>query len=208
MKVAAYHWTDADIIAGNPAVDFVNTAASESGEPLDRLGGPAALGHWAGLAGLLGADDLSRLKDEIERDPQGAARTYRDASRLRAALARIFTASIENKRADERDLDILNDWKIRAAKHCGIRQTGDGFRRACADEAPALERALRLIFEAAEDLLVSGPLDRLKICGGETCGWLFVDMSKNGRRRWCSMATCGNEHKVKAFRKRKKEKAA
>ena len=195
------------MIGGNAAIDFVNTASSWTRDPVDRLGGPKAFGDWASVAGLLYGDDLERLEKEIAADPKGVAEFYKEMTELRAALYRIFFAATENTQADARDLDRLNDWKVRAARHCAIRQDEDGFRRGCADEAPALERAMRQIFDAAEELLLSGRLDRLRTCGGDDCEWMFLDLSKNGKRRWCSMATCGNEHKVKAFRKRKKEAA-
>lgn len=207
MKISAYDWTEADLIGGNAAIDFVNTVSHWAGDQVDRLGDPAAFGQWAALAGLLYGDDLERLDAELSADPKGANDFYTEMTKLRAALYRIFFAAAEKAPADDHDLDLLNDWKVRAARHCAIRQDRDGFRRACADEAPALERAMRQIFDAAETLLLSGRLDRLRICGGDDCEWMFLDLSKNGKRRWCSMATCGNEHKVKAFRKRKKEAA-
>jgi predicted RNA-binding Zn ribbon-like protein len=51
------------------------------------------------------------------------------------------------------------------------------------------------VLASAVDLLTHGPLDRVGSC--PRCGWLFVDTSKNGRRRWCSMAVCGNREKVR-----------
>lgn len=36
---------------------------------------------------------------------------------------------------------------------------------------------------------------RIKLCPGSNCGWLFVDETRNGRRKWCMMETCGNRAK-------------
>jgi predicted RNA-binding Zn ribbon-like protein len=58
---------------------------------------------------------------------------------------------------------------------------------------------------ALADLLAAGPLDRVKQCEGDGCSLLFCDLTKSHRRRWCSMAVCGNRMKVAAFRARKKE---
>ena len=192
------------MIGGNAALDFVNTASDWATDPVDRLGGPAGLGIWAGVAGLLDEEDLERMRREIDENEECANRLFEEALVLRSALYRIFLAAGAGEAARQDDLDILNAWKVRAARHCEIRQDENGFRRRCADEAPALERAMRLIVEAAEELLLHGRLDRLRSCGGDDCEWMFLDQSKNGKRRWCSMATCGNEHKVKQFRKRNK----
>lgn len=58
---------------------------------------------------------------------------------------------------------------------------------------------------AAIDLLRHGPLDRLKLC--EACPWLFLDLSRNHSRRWCSMNVCGGTHKMRRYRARKRATA-
>lgn len=195
------------MIGGNAALDFVNTASKWSSEPVDRLGGAQGFANWVKVAGLLDSEDQEILEQEIAGDPKAAARFFDDAAALRAALHRIFDAAASGAKADAADIALLNDWRTRSARHCEIRQEDGAFRRRCTEEAPSQERAMRLIVDAAEDLLLNGRLERLRSCGGENCEWMFLDLSKNGRRRWCSMATCGNDHKVKQFRKRKKKAA-
>jgi len=195
------------MIAGNRALDFVNTASAWSGAPVDRLGGAEGFAKWAEAAGLLDEEDLRRFRAEIQRDTEGASAFFKQAVRLRAALWRIFSAIAAHRPVDQKDLAVLNRLKARAARHCEIVEENGAFTRRCTQDAPAAERALRLIVEAGEDLLLNGRLDRLHACGGENCEWLFLDTSKNGRRRWCSMATCGNDAKVKKYRKRKKKAA-
>ena len=202
-----YDWTGADMIGGNPAIDFTNTASEWSSEPLDRLGGADGFAKWVKVAGLLDDEHQKILEREIADDPKAAARFFDDAMALRAALYRIFYATESGCNVEAADLTLLNDWRARSSRHCKIRQEGGVFRRGCSEEAPAQERAMRIIVDAAEDLLLNGRLDRLRSCGGENCEWMFLDLSKSGRRRWCSMATCGNDHKVKQYRKRKKAAA-
>ena len=84
-----------------------------------------------------------------------------------------------------------------------IVQTPAGFEERWKN---GVHKAEALLFEIAlsgERLLTQGRLDRLHACGGADCEWMFLDLSKNGSRRWCSMATCGNAAKVKKFRTRK-----
>lgn len=57
---------------------------------------------------------------------------------------------------------------------------------------------------AAFDLLRTDRLDRLKQCPPVDCGWLFLDTTKNGTRRWCDMATCGSRAKAAASRRRRR----
>jgi predicted RNA-binding Zn ribbon-like protein len=54
----------------------------------------------------------------------------------------------------------------------------------------------------AGELLMSPDLHRVRICAGSGCGWFFLDRSKAGRRRWCTMASCGNRVKVRSYRER------
>ena len=67
------------------------------------------------------------------------------------------------------------------------------------------QQALAALAEAAAELLVSGDFELIRRCESETCVLWFYDRTKSHGRRWCSMATCGNRHKVMAFRKRRSE---
>jgi predicted RNA-binding Zn ribbon-like protein len=53
------------------------------------------------------------------------------------------------------------------------------------------------VAHSAIELLISGPLGRVKGCAG--CNWLFVDESKNRSRRWCSMEECGTHAKMRRY---------
>lgn len=208
MRFSPYPWAARDIVGGNPALDFVNTASGwSSGDPVDRLDGAAGFAEWAHVAGLISDAGLAALRAEIARRPEAAARFYDDVRDLRAALWRIFSVLAAGETVASDDLKALSLWKARIAQNSEIVCDEGGFRRVCCSNAPSLERPLRLIVEAAEELLLNGPLDRLHMCGGDHCEWMFVDLSKNGKRRWCSMATCGNDAKVKKFRQRNKAAA-
>jgi predicted RNA-binding Zn ribbon-like protein len=61
------------------------------------------------------------------------------------------------------------------------------------------------IVDAAADLLVRGEPERIKTCGSATCGWLFLDLSRNRSRRWCDMKDCGNRAKARRHYARRKE---
>jgi predicted RNA-binding Zn ribbon-like protein len=50
------------------------------------------------------------------------------------------------------------------------------------------------------------PTDRLRICHGPNCSWIFIDSSKAGRRRWCDMGVCGNDAKSRRFHARLRQR--
>ena len=54
-------------------------------------------------------------------------------------------------------------------------------------------------------IVLPEPLERLRICAGGNCSWLFLDRSKAGRRRWCDMAVCGNNAKSRRFQARMRQ---
>jgi len=64
------------------------------------------------------------------------------------------------------------------------------------------------VARAATALLTSSDLARVRECADDACGWLFLDHSRNGSRRWCDMADCGNRAKARRYRERRKEESA
>jgi len=70
--------------------------------------------------------------------------------------------------------------------------------------APGLAGALGRILAAAFLAELDGSWERLKECGDETCTGVFYDRSKNHSGKWCSMQSCGNRNKVRAWRARQR----
>jgi predicted RNA-binding Zn ribbon-like protein len=65
-----------------------------------------------------------------------------------------------------------------------------------------LDWLLAAIARSAAEILVEGPQAHLRLCANPSCGLFFCDASRTRRRRWCSMAICGNRHKVASFARR------
>jgi predicted RNA-binding Zn ribbon-like protein len=70
---------------------------------------------------------------------------------------------------------------------------------------PTVPHLLTPVLWTAGDLLVEPRRDRVRRCGNEKCVWLFLDDSKSGTRRWCSMSSCGNRAKAHRHYERKKK---
>jgi len=67
-----------------------------------------------------------------------------------------------------------------------------------------LSSVLWPVARAAADLLLSDEISHLRMCGADDCAWLFLDKTKNQRRRWCDMKTCGNRVKARRHYQRLK----
>ena len=202
-------------IAGRLCLDFVNTVAAWV--PAES---PAAGRYRALDERLVELDDLlewsapalepalrRRIASAARRRPAVAQRTLERARRLRAALYHLFRAEIAGDSPRAADLALVGaEWRrARAAERLVRTRRGYAVTSApeAADELDALIRhPLDAIVRSAVELLTSEELARVRCCPGERCGWLFLDASRSGRRRWCDMSDCGNIDKVRRFRAR------
>jgi predicted RNA-binding Zn ribbon-like protein len=195
------------LVGGHPALDFINTVhdwtVSEPRDYLSEFADAIRFGEAVGL--LTRADDL-RLP---RRTPHVELRRLRE---LRALLKRIFQMCLSGEAPSSADLGELSANLAEAAQATRLivaTRTHRSYEVPVIPEITA-EKAgdalLRLrIVEAAVALLVSDAMLRVKSC--PTCGWLFLDVSKNRSRRWCSMDTCGAVAKARRYYRRLKERA-
>jgi len=121
---------------------------------------------------------------------------------LREAIYDLFDYYAKNGKIHPEHLETLNGFLHEVYMYTCIRLTDNGLQRGIVRETH-LEKPLWLIALSTESLLLSDRLPRVKAC--DNCGWLFLDTSKNGARRWCNMLTCGSQTKAKAWYHRKKE---
>ena len=204
-------------VGGRLCLDFVNTvrgwtAVDSAESPVDfaalseRLQSYSRLLGWALEAGAIPAATARTLAASARDDEDGAARVLRRAWALRAALYRLFRATIAGRAPLHADLDRVNDeWRrARARERLVAKRLPAGFGIGIEASADAeLGAPLAAIVRSAVEVLASPTeLQRVRYCPGEECGWLFLDTSRGGRRRWCDMSDCGNLDKVRRFRER------
>ena len=191
------------LVGNHPALDFTNTVGGWDGDRVreDRLRDYGDLLLWSRKAGLLPPADTRVLERQATMGPEEAGRVLERARDLRSALYRTLTAVLSRQHPSSADLARLNREvaRVRAAERLVPGRDAFAWK---VEDAPSLDRPVQLVAAAAARLLVEGPLARIHRCPGEHCGWLFLDTSRGGRRRWCDMATCGNLDKVRRFRRR------
>jgi len=181
-----------DQVAGHPVLEFCNTRAGWNA-PTHReyLVDPHALAVWAGHTGLLPTDQVDRLRG-LAPDP-GAQRTLREALDLREALYPVLLG-----RGRDADWETVSRLAARARGRSRLTRTEVGARWD--PPRTGTDTALLAVAGAAADLLTAHPPVPVAACPGEGCGWLFSDPRR--RRRWCSMAVCGNRSKARNYRGR------
>jgi predicted RNA-binding Zn ribbon-like protein len=204
-----------NLVGERLCLDFVNTVGGWNPNPAsarrdpyaavaraDKLNDYFDLLAWSLHAKLLREGEAQALAREAGRRDKEAAATLKRAVALRCAIHRICAAIIHGSRPRACDLDSLNQ-ELNIA-HGRVR-LGVGVGNLVwewTDAKNALDRMLWRIADSAAEMLTTDDLARLRGCPGEDCGWMFLDISKNSRRQWCDMQTCGNLAKVRRFRQR------
>ena len=190
-----------DLLGGVLCLDFANTVEPRveprgDGRRREYLTGYADLIAWSQHAGALSAAEAQRLRGEATRQPDAAAATIAAALTLRETIYRVFLALAQGADPSAADIERLGAAFADAAAHVCIVRGEAGFALTWRAEMD-LARPLWPIIRSAVELLTSGDPARIKDCptGGEGCGWLFYDTSKNNSRRWCSMRGCGGPAK-------------
>ena len=182
---------------GAVCLDFVNTARYQPPERED-LGSYDALVAWTEQAGLLRKADVRALRAEAARRAAEAERALARVREFRSALYRVFSAVAAGKRVRPDDLMAIDRVAAEAASHAHLVSRQDGFGwELDAHALRSLEGPLWLLARSGADLLTSGDLSAVRECALDTCSWLFLDRSKNQKRRWCDMKVCGNRSKAR-----------
>jgi len=193
------------IIAGEPAVDFVNTLDNRPvpQQITELLNNYVDLVDWAAQAEVISAAQRAQLLEAASKKGKAATRALNRAVELRECLFRIFSSVVAGAKPGERDLPTFNGYLAEANSHLQLKTWGKGFRLAWAEEQEApLDSVLWPIARSASELLTSDDLQYLRECDDDTCRWMFVDRSKNHSRRWCDMKVCGNRVKARKFYRR------
>ncbi|MFF4507523.1 CGNR zinc finger domain-containing protein [Streptomyces sp. NPDC001401] len=195
-------WTDASFLGGHPALDFVNTVAGRTKDrTVERLGEFVDAIDWAHAANVLDDDERENLRARAERAPSEASAALADLHTQREALHAFLLAGVENTACEPAVRD-----RVKADIEAAYRDAhlSDRFRTQTAwvidpDEAGLHVLTRRLALTGAA-LLTSEQRSQIAVCG--RCSWLFLDPSPTRRRRWCSMATCGNRAKAQRHQRR------
>ncbi len=195
-----------ELVGNALCLDFANTLNSRHRTEHDYLGSYAELLDWSDYAGSLDARATTRLRSHS--DAPTAASVLAAAHRLRDTIFLVFSSVAHGRPPAGVDVGALSQAFAAAMRHAMIEArpdepaiTAGRSRRFALDWATPdtgdLDAPMWPIAHSAGELLLSGSLERVGEC--PSCGWLFLDISRNGTRRWCSMATCGTRDKMSRY---------
>jgi predicted RNA-binding Zn ribbon-like protein len=182
---------------GRPCLDLVNSIHDRYAAQIeDYLRQPQRFIEWCARAGVL-------RPDEGVRAPHAAykrAELMREVVTLRRHLHALFAARIDHLTPPPAAVRGLDSWVHRAWDSQSLGADGHLHWRA---EACDAWLPLKRVALDALGLLGEPSSLRLRRCANTTsCGWLYLDTSKNQRRRWCAMETCGIADKMRRYRQR------
>ncbi len=198
---------DFPFVAGHPCLDFVNTRPVVKGQAVELLSGLEDFVRWLGRSGSIDGHAASDAVKRWNESPEGA-RIAERARGFRETLRHLVDGVVKGRGVPTEALAAINfilaenDGSLRLERH------GVGYRTRFTSRPAHPISLLGHVAEAAADLLGARDLRLVRRCGNPDCVLFFYDATRNHRRQWCAMGTCGNLMKVRAFRKRHRKKGA
>ena len=181
------------LLGGRLSVDFVNATPSNAELSWERLI------HFLESTSIVSDVRGGQLLVLPQSDPQAAEALLLKARRLGSALRKVFGAVLRKQRIAGEWIEPVNEiLRITEGHDELVGQAGVWKIEFIAREG-GLDWLLAAVARSGAEIVAEGARARLRLCANPHCGLLFYDNSRTRRRRWCSMAVCGNRSKVAAF---------
>ena len=192
------------LVAEHAALDALNSRCAPWGNEIEWWGDGAGLLDWLRAAGWVDHEVIERVASEAGEDALDKLATQARQLRewYRDLIARYAGEPFPASAIDE--LEPLNRWLARDKQVRVIEAVGSHVHLHWQGSFSRPEHLLAPLVAQMAQLIASDQLASVKNCEWPPCTLWFVDTSKNQKRRWCSMAVCGNRAKAAAHRARKK----
>jgi predicted RNA-binding Zn ribbon-like protein len=132
-------------------------------------------------------------------DPQATETLRLKAERLSSALRKAFAAQLRRQKVATEWIEAVNEILRITEGHDELVSEDSGWKIEFIAREGGLDWLLAAVARSGAEIIAEGAHARLRLCANPQCGLFFYDMSRTRRRRWCSMAVCGNRSKVAAF---------
>lgn len=187
-------------------LDFINTVHSRTERPIrDYFSNYEDVIRWTRRTSVLTKREQKELADYANSHPAKAADAFKVMIRAREELFDVFWPATENRKPSGVALKKINRLLSVSLSHLRLVPSKQGIEQAWETGANPLLLPLWMVVKSAYDVLTEESWERIKGC--PSCLWLFLDKTKNNRRRWCNSLTCGSIDKATRYYYRKKEES-
>jgi predicted RNA-binding Zn ribbon-like protein len=188
------------LLGGRLAIDFANIP-SYPGAPAEHLSWEELI-VFLQASQIVSAERSSNLLALSGSDPDAAQTLLSRSIRLRDALRKAFGAIVKREGIAREWIEPINEILRITEGHDEVVFKENTWKMEFKAREESLDWLLAAIARSAAEIIVEGTQARLRICANPACGLFFNDKSRTRRRRWCSMAICGNRQKVASFARR------
>ena len=183
-------------------LDFINTLDLWPVSH-DHLDSPAAALDWLVEHDLMHREARFHLLAQYDASPAAGLEMLGRIRRVRQAMRGVLEAAAARRAPDASDLDEMNR-TLRTHYIYELLPATDGVSLDHRHQGDPVDGAMARLAESIARELIQGDTSRLRICENPQCHWVFKDTSRTGKRKWCSMRSCGNRAKVARHRARRK----
>lgn len=184
------------LIGGRLSIDFVNQLGLTSSFSWEELL------RFLLLTRIISSERSSQLLDLPQNDLQSARTLHGKAQSLHLSLRDSFRALIGKEAVRREWVESINGVLRITEGHDELLLRGDVWGMEFIAREGGLDWLLAAVARSGAELIAEGPRVPLRVCSNPSCGLFFYDASRTHLRRWCSMARCGNRHKVALFTRR------
>ena len=201
-KARKSDWKDGFLFVGNHLIlDFLNTRPIQNGQLVELLPDFSALLRWFEAAGLLRAEEASKLAQRWGRST-AALHITKAMQKLRESLGEQILKLERGGSPQPAVLGELNKLMAAHPMRARLKQGAGGSKMELWFSPRRPQDLFAPLAHSAAELFSTADRNRLRKCGN--CVLHFCDISKKGTRRWCSMQLCGNRLKVAAYARRQR----
>lgn len=189
-------------VGGRTAIDFANSAerVGKDGEGLEKL---EELLSFLKSMGHLHEEEASSYHMYLFQNADRCQQVMKDLRQLRERFIASLGQASSGWPIDPAFVGDLNDILARYQSRLQLLPGDGGYELHVQLVEDGPEQLMYPVLKDMAEFLASDQLEKVRQCASDTCNLYFVNQSRNGRRRWCSMSTCGNRAKVNAYLKRK-----
>jgi predicted RNA-binding Zn ribbon-like protein len=185
------------LLGGRLSVDFVNAVPPNAELSWEQLI------HFLNSTNIVSTERGAQLLSLTQIDPQTAESLLGKARRLQVALRKAFSAMLRKQRMAGEWIAPVNEILRITEGHDELVSQASTWKIEFVAREAGLDWLLAAIARSGAEIIAEGTHARLRVCANPHCGLFFSDDSRTHRRRWCSMAVCGNRSKVAAFARKR-----